>query len=589
MGYSQSPNHREALTGISSITGENEYVYSTNNALDVNAILSVPGELDVNLTEVGGSAIALGQTTMAASIPVAIASNQTAMPVSQSGTWNINNISGTISLPTGATTEATLLNISGTTTTVDGLDTSRLLAVGGSDGTNMRLLAVNSAGELQIGAAQSGTWNINNVSGTISLPSGASTATNQTDGSQKTQIVDAGGEAVTVTGGKLDVNATISGSGGGTSSIDDSAFSIGSDSGTPAMGLFDDTGTDSVDENDVGVVRMSGNRNLYTQIRDAAGNERGVNVTAGNALTVDGSASTQPVSNAGLTELAAAINSNKVDTNLVSTDLDLMLGTDYSSVMGTSSLIQATQADDVANTTDSQFVTNFNMVYDGTTWDRARGDATDGMLVNLGSNNDVTVTGSVTANAGTNLNTSALALESGGNLAAIAASASVLDDWDETNRAAVNTISGQVGVQGNSGAVSANTQRVVLATDVALPAGTNAIGKLAANSGVDIGDVDVTSAVSGTLDHGSNRDIDTSAEQITSTSFSAKFGVTLTADSTNTGIIYIGNSDVTAGTTAATDGIPLLAGQSITLPITNSNIPYAIASANNQVIYWIAV
>lgn len=34
---------------------------------------------------------------------------------------------------------------------------------------------------------------------------------------------------------------------------------------------------------------------------------------------------------------------------------------------------------------------------------------------------------------------------------------------------------------------------VVLASDTGLPAGTNAIGKLAANSGVDIGDVDVTS------------------------------------------------------------------------------------------------
>lgn len=36
----------------------------------------------------------------------------------------------------------------------------------------------------------------------------------------------------------------------------------------------------------------------------------------------------------------------------------------------------------------------------------------------------------VTASAGTNLNTSALALESGGNLAAAAASLSVVDDWD---------------------------------------------------------------------------------------------------------------------------------------------------------------
>lgn len=48
------------------------------------------------------------------------------------------------------------------------------------------------------------------------------------------------------------------------------------------------------------------------------------------------------------------------------------------------------------------------------------GSATDGLLVNLGANNDVAVTGSVTANAGTNLNTSALALEAGGNLATLA-------------------------------------------------------------------------------------------------------------------------------------------------------------------------
>lgn len=135
----------------------------------------------------------------------------------------------------------------------------------------------------------------------------------------------------------------------------------------------------------------------------------------------------------------------------------------------------------------------------------------------------------------------------------------------------------------NSGATSATTQRVITATDA------GAAGRLAANSGVDIGDVDVTSAVSATLDHGSNRDIDTSAEQITSTSFACKFGVTIKSDIANTGIVYIGNSDVTAGTTAATDGFPLSPGESLTLEVTNSNIPYAIASANNQVVYWAAV
>ena len=45
------------------------------------------GPWTINLTQVGGSAIALGQTTMLASIPVTIASNQSALAVSQSGTW----------------------------------------------------------------------------------------------------------------------------------------------------------------------------------------------------------------------------------------------------------------------------------------------------------------------------------------------------------------------------------------------------------------------------------------------------------------------------------------------------------------------
>jgi hypothetical protein len=45
------------------------------------------------------------------------------------------------------------------------------------------------------------------------------------------------------------------------------------------------------------------------------------------------------------------------------------------------------------------------------------------------------------------------------------ASLSVLDDWDETDRAKVNIIAGQAGVAGGAGAVSALTQRVINATD----------------------------------------------------------------------------------------------------------------------------
>lgn len=71
----------------------------------------------------------------------------------------------------------------------------------------------------------------------------------------------------------------------------------------------------------------------------------------------------------------------------------------------------------------------------------------------------------VTANAGTDLNTSALALESGGNLAGAATSLAVMDDWDETDRCKVNPIVGQAGVAAGAGAVGTTTQRMTLASD----------------------------------------------------------------------------------------------------------------------------
>lgn len=101
----------------------------------------------------------------------------------------------------------------------------------------------------------------------------------------------------------------------------------------------------------------------------------------------------------------------------------------------------------------------------------------------------VQATGTVTANAGTNLNTSALAVEAGGNLEAIGDAVGV--------DGAASLPANAVVVGGHDGSMvrqlkmtAAGYARVDVAT--ALPAGTNAIGKLAANSGVDIGDVDVT-------------------------------------------------------------------------------------------------
>jgi len=139
--------------------------------------------------------------------------------------------------------------------------------------------------------------------------------------------------------------------------VDDAAFTPATSKVMMVGYEYDDTSPDTVNEGDGGAPRMSARREPYAQIRDAAGNERGVNVTAANELNV---------------------------------------------------------------------------------------------------------------------------LET--NSAAIAASLSVVDDWDESDRAKVNPIAGQAGVAGGSGTVGATTQRVVLATDVALPAGTNLLGRVSASA-----------------------------------------------------------------------------------------------------------
>lgn len=96
--------------------------------------------------------------------------------------------------------------------------------------------------------------------------------------------------------------------------------------------------------------------------------------------------------------------------------------------------------------------------------------------------------------AGSGWADSGIAKETGGNLAAIAASASVLDDWDESDRAKVNLIVGQAGIAGGTGTDGATVPRVTLATNVGLPTGSNVIGYvnlitgqtgIAAGTGVD--------------------------------------------------------------------------------------------------------
>lgn len=117
-----------------------------------------------------------------------------------------------------------------------------------------------------------------------------------------------------------------------------------------------------------------------------------------------------------LTTIAGAVSGTEMQVDIVAVTPDLALGTDISNVFGTSSLILATQADNVVNTSDGLQTSSFGYVFDGTTWDRARGDSTNGMLVNLGANNDVTVTGTVTVDLGANNDVTVTSISAGSNL-----------------------------------------------------------------------------------------------------------------------------------------------------------------------------
>ena len=68
----------------------------------------------------------------------------------------------------------------------------------------------------------------------------------------------------------------------GTSEIDTAVFVPTVDEYTPVGGEFDDAAPAVLAEGQGGAFRSSALRELYIQLRDAAGNERGVNVTAGN-------------------------------------------------------------------------------------------------------------------------------------------------------------------------------------------------------------------------------------------------------------------------------------------------------------------
>lgn len=111
------------------------------------------------------------------------------------------------------------------------------------------------------------------------------------------------------------------------------------------------------------------------------------------------------VGQAGISAGAGAVGATTPRVTLASDDpavahLATIAGSVSGGMVNTELPAAAALADNTANPT-APAVGAFSLIWDGSTWDRAPGNSTDGILVNLGANNDVTIGAALPAGGNT--------------------------------------------------------------------------------------------------------------------------------------------------------------------------------------------
>lgn len=150
--------------------------YANGFTAPFTAVVNVAGMTNVRVRSTvswsGSGTILVKETVNTRTVVVA-----EALPGGANTIGSIANISGTVSLPTGASTSA--LQTTGNTS-LSSIDIKTPALVSGR-------VPVDGSGVTQpvsgtVTANQGGTWNITNISGTVSLPTGAATSALQTTG-----------------------------------------------------------------------------------------------------------------------------------------------------------------------------------------------------------------------------------------------------------------------------------------------------------------------------------------------------------------------------------------------------------------------
>lgn len=153
----------------------------------------------------------------------------------------------------------------------------------------------------------------------------------------------------------------------------------------------DDTSPVVCAEGGLCTLRLTSGRALFCNARDAAGNEIAV-ATDTNLTTF--------FAGEDMAGIAATLELIRSNTANIAQDITGAGGTTLDDITANITTFNnkfptaAALADNTANPTISK-IGSYPHWFDGSTWDRALGNSTDGLLVNLGTNNDVTVTGSL--------------------------------------------------------------------------------------------------------------------------------------------------------------------------------------------------
>lgn len=423
------------------------------------------------------------------------------------GTLDVNIVSGAGSGGTASADDADFT--AGTTSGTPAMGVYESSPTLVTDG-DMGIVGITQTRQLRTSSAQEGTWNITNISGTISLPTGAATSAKQdtiighvdgietllgTTNSTLGTIDTDTGNIATYTTSLQYLHTEDYDTGAGTDTTAAIGLVIPSNSGAVSVSSTNPLPT-NLYVNGNTIDTNAGNSSANTIRTVIASDQVAIPITDNaGSLTVDGTVAATQSGTWNITNISGTVSlptgastlaeqqtqtahlaTIAGDTTSLDTK-DLMLGTDFSAVFGVNTLLTTTQADSRVNTTDTFTVNAWGQYFNGTTWDRMRGDATDGLLVNLGSNNDVSVSNTVTVDgSGVTQPISAASLP----LPTGAATETTLD----AVKTAVETI---------DNAISGTEMQVNVVAS--LPAGTNNIGKVVLTDGTDDATIrDVTGA-----------------------------------------------------------------------------------------------